>query len=131
MSTEVWAPLGAVVVALLGYAGGRASRVVTVAAAWERLLTPYREEQERLWDRIEELERARATLTAQREIDRQELAMLRRQHNDQRVRSSTEVAVLKTTLADRGIAVPDIRPPVAPERTRSTDDPNTQRATGA
>lgn len=120
--TEVWAPVFGLLVAVLGYLGGRAQSDATSAAAWRQLLAPYREEQERLWDRVAELEKANAVLTTQREADRQELGVLRRAQRDQAIRSTADTAALRTKLADVGIEVPDVRvAPLPLDRTRITD----------
>lgn len=124
LSPEVWAPAGAVLVAFLAYLGGRATSDATVAGAWRDMLEPYRDEQERLWNRVTDLDRANAVLSSQLQTAREELGVLRRTQRADTLRSTAESVAVRTTLADSGITVPDVRvepPPL--ERTRASDTP--------
>lgn len=102
IATEIWAPISAVVIAVVAYLGGRANADASVSAAWRDFLGPLRKELEDL---------------------RTEVGVLRRHEREQAVRAATDSAVLRTSLAASGIEVPTVDVALPRERTRSTDRP--------
>jgi len=107
MSVEVWAPLGAVLVAVVAYLGGRAQADASVAKAWSEFLAPLRDE---LADARKRLEKAA-----------EENAALRRLLSEQSVRAAADSAAIRTTLAAGGMPVPAVDVPLPEGRTRATD----------